>query len=75
MRKGIYYKLEVYDVNNVPLSPQSLEKQLQWIMEDADKHEGNTPDTICIYHNILSPYTTLTNMKVMPQIQSVYTTT
>ncbi len=40
MRKGVYYKLDVFDVNNVPLSPQSLEKQLEWIIHDADKHEG-----------------------------------
>ena len=40
MRKGLYYKLDVYDTEGRPLGPKSLEKQLQWIVEDAELHEG-----------------------------------
>lgn len=37
-RQGLYYVLDVYDVEGNPLNQQSLEKQLQWIVDDADKH-------------------------------------
>ena len=40
LRRGLYYKLDVYDTEGKALSPQSLEKQLDWIIRDADKHEG-----------------------------------
>ena len=40
MRKGLYYKLNVYDSEGNPLSPRSLEKQLDWILEDADRNIG-----------------------------------
>lgn len=35
---GVYYRLDLYDVRGRPLSPQSLEKQLEWILEDANQH-------------------------------------
>lgn len=40
MRRGIYYKLHVYDSEGNPLSPKSLEKQLDWIIKNADEHLG-----------------------------------
>ena len=40
MHKGIYYKLDVYDKRGQPVLPQNLQEQLQWIVEDANKHQG-----------------------------------
>ena len=40
MRKGLYYRLDVVDIKGEPLSPQMLEKQIQWIVDDADQHQG-----------------------------------
>ncbi len=42
MRQGLYYKLDVYDLEGRPLGPQTLEKQLQWIVDDAELHQGIT---------------------------------
>jgi len=38
MRKGVYYKLFVYDRKGQPLTAQSLEQQLKFIMADAEQH-------------------------------------
>ncbi|KAI0232984.1 Carnitine O-palmitoyltransferase 1, liver [Lamellibrachia satsuma] len=38
-RHGIYYQLDVFDVDGLPLSAQSWEKQMQWIVDDADRHK------------------------------------
>jgi carnitine O-palmitoyltransferase 1 len=38
MCKGLYYKLDVYDTKCCQLSPQSLQKQLDWIVADTDIH-------------------------------------
>ncbi|KAL8584079.1 hypothetical protein ACOMHN_022419 [Nucella lapillus] len=38
--KGVMYVLEVYDSHRRLLSPQSLQKQFQWIINDADNHQG-----------------------------------
>ena len=40
MRRGVYYVLDVVDSSGNLLTPQSLEKQLQWIIDDADKYAG-----------------------------------
>ena len=40
MRKGLYYKVDVYDKKGNILTPQTLEEVLEYIVEDADKHEG-----------------------------------
>ncbi|XP_045183818.2 carnitine O-palmitoyltransferase 1, liver isoform-like isoform X2 [Mercenaria mercenaria] len=37
-RKGIFYKLDMYDSNRKLVSAVSLQKQLHWIMQDAEKH-------------------------------------
>jgi len=37
-RKGFYYKVDVYDALGNILTPQNLEKQFEWIIQDADKH-------------------------------------
>ncbi|XP_070535629.1 carnitine O-palmitoyltransferase 1, liver isoform-like isoform X2 [Ptychodera flava] len=43
MRKGLYYKLDMYDVNGQVLAPMTAAKQLEWIIEDADKQlESNS---------------------------------
>lgn len=38
--KGVMYALEVYDAHRRLLSPQILHKQFQWIIDDADNHQG-----------------------------------
>lgn len=45
---GVYYRLDLYDVRGRPLSPQSVEKQLELIMEDADKHVGKFSITLYV---------------------------
>lgn len=40
MRKGLYYKVDVYDKKGNILTPQTLEEIFQFIIEDADKHEA-----------------------------------
>jgi hypothetical protein len=40
MRKGIYYQLLVIDQKGQPLTPQSIESQLDWILKDAEEHLG-----------------------------------
>ncbi|WAR11189.1 CPT1A-like protein [Mya arenaria] len=37
-RKGILYKLDVFDKNRKLVTPANLQKQIHWIMADADKH-------------------------------------
>lgn len=39
MFKGIYYALNVYDMDGNLLNPQNLEKQLQWIVDDVTRLE------------------------------------
>jgi hypothetical protein len=39
-RKGILYVLDMYDSNRKLLTPVTLQKQLHWIMKDAEKHLG-----------------------------------
>ena len=39
-RKGIWYKLHVFDQYGKILSPQVFEKQFQWIINDADANKG-----------------------------------
>lgn len=41
MRKGLYYKVDVYDKKGNILTPQTLEEVLEFIIEDADKHEAS----------------------------------
>nr|KAG5707252.1 hypothetical protein BaRGS_000026 [Batillaria attramentaria] len=38
-RKGVLYMMKVYDQHRKLLAPQVLEKQLQWIIEDAEKYQ------------------------------------
>jgi len=40
MREGLYYKLDVYDVDGQPLTPQSFEFELNNIIQDAQRHLG-----------------------------------
>lgn len=35
---GVYYKLNVYDCENNPLSSKRLEEHIQYLVEDAEKH-------------------------------------
>lgn len=37
-RKGVLYRLEMYDKNGRLLTPTLIQKQLDWIIKDADKH-------------------------------------
>lgn len=39
LRKGLIYKLNMFDIDSKLLSPANLEQQIQWIIEDADKHQ------------------------------------
>ena len=48
-RHGIYYQVDVFDVDGLPLSAQSWEKQMQWIVDDADRHKGVTIFNIILY--------------------------
>ncbi|ELU04678.1 hypothetical protein CAPTEDRAFT_111807 [Capitella teleta] len=38
MRKGIYYQVQITDLKGQPLTPQTLESQISWIIADADEH-------------------------------------
>lgn len=38
--KGFFYKLDVYDAANQILFPTTLEHQIEWIMQDAEKREA-----------------------------------
>lgn len=40
LRKGVFYKVNVYSPRNRPVPPQVLEKQFQSILEDAEAHQG-----------------------------------
>ena len=40
LRKGIYYKLDMHDTDGQPLAPYTIEKQIEWILQDADKQQG-----------------------------------
>ncbi|CAH1790020.1 unnamed protein product [Owenia fusiformis] len=40
-RKGVIYKVNMFDKKGQPLQPSTMEKHFQWIIEDADKHEGD----------------------------------
>ena len=40
LRKGIYYKLDMFDVSGQPLAPCTIEKQIEWIIKDADEQQG-----------------------------------
>lgn len=55
MRRGIYYKLHVYDKMNQLLCPTSLEEQIEWIVKDAEKHA----DSISEEEKRISALTTL----------------
>ena len=48
MHRGVYYKLQVFDVKNQILSRSSLEKKLQWIVDDAEKHSGT-----CVTYGVI----------------------
>nr|XP_034320165.1 carnitine O-palmitoyltransferase 1, liver isoform-like isoform X2 [Crassostrea gigas] len=37
-RKGVLYRCEMYDKNGRLLTPTLIQKQLDWIINDADKH-------------------------------------
>ena len=34
------YKLDLYDTNRKLVTPANVQKQLHWIMQDAEKHIG-----------------------------------
>ncbi|KAL4216366.1 hypothetical protein ACF0H5_024093 [Mactra antiquata] len=44
-RKGIMYKLEMFDSGRKLMSVEDLQKQLHWIMNDAEKHQASHSDT------------------------------
>ncbi|XP_072021123.1 carnitine O-palmitoyltransferase 1, liver isoform-like [Amphiura filiformis] len=39
LRKGIYYKLDMFDTAGQPLAPYAIEKQIEWILQDADSQQ------------------------------------
>jgi len=39
-RRGLYYRLDVFDHKRQLLMPQTLQKQLDWIVADADQTAG-----------------------------------
>jgi len=39
-RRGLYYQLDVFDDERQLLMPQTLQKQLDWIIADADEEIG-----------------------------------
>ena len=43
----------MFDVAGLPLSAQSWEKQMQWIVDDADRHKGVVMLTFNIILNII----------------------
>ncbi|XP_054750038.2 carnitine O-palmitoyltransferase 1, liver isoform-like [Lytechinus pictus] len=40
-RKGLYYKLDTHDSKGKMISAMAMQKQIEWIMEDADKREDS----------------------------------
>ncbi|XP_069103160.1 carnitine O-palmitoyltransferase 1, liver isoform-like [Argopecten irradians] len=44
LRKGILYKVSVFDKKGKLLTPLQLEKQLEWVIEDADTQTGNASE-------------------------------
>lgn len=36
--RGVYYKLDCYDVNNNPLTAKKIEEYIQFLVDDADKN-------------------------------------
>ncbi|XP_052265796.1 carnitine O-palmitoyltransferase 1, liver isoform-like [Dreissena polymorpha] len=40
-RKGVMYKLDMFDMDRKLVSPADLQKQLHWIMMDAERHLGD----------------------------------
>ncbi|XP_071941024.1 carnitine O-palmitoyltransferase 1, liver isoform-like [Antedon mediterranea] len=38
-RKGVMYKLDIFDSSGQLLSPKSFQDQIQWIIEDADSNQ------------------------------------
>ncbi|XP_048251117.1 carnitine O-palmitoyltransferase 1, liver isoform-like isoform X2 [Haliotis rufescens] len=55
LRKGVFYKVNVYSPRNRPVPPQVLEKQFQSILEDAEAHQ----DSLCMGEESLPALTTL----------------
>lgn len=53
--KGVYYKLNVYDSDNNPLTAKRLEEHIQFIVDDSEKHHHN----ICDEEKTISSLTTL----------------
>ena len=39
-RRGVLYKLDMFDKNGRLLTPTLIQRQLDWIIRDADKHAG-----------------------------------
>ena len=48
MRKGIIYKMDVFDVTGKMLTAIQIKKQLDWIIQDAETHLG----TVSVLYNI-----------------------
>eukprot|EP00106_Octopus_bimaculoides_P020375 XP_014787817.1 PREDICTED: carnitine O-palmitoyltransferase 1, liver isoform-like [Octopus bimaculoides] len=40
LRRGLIYKLNMYDIDGKLLSAASLQKQLEWIIDHADQHQS-----------------------------------
>ncbi|KAL3887263.1 hypothetical protein ACJMK2_027207 [Sinanodonta woodiana] len=38
-RKGLMYKLDLFDAKRKLISPRNLQRQLDWIIEDAENHQ------------------------------------
>ncbi|XP_033105689.1 carnitine O-palmitoyltransferase 1, liver isoform-like [Anneissia japonica] len=38
-RKGVMYKVDMFDSNGELLSPKSIQDQLEWIIDDAERHQ------------------------------------
>ncbi|KAK3596698.1 hypothetical protein CHS0354_038035 [Potamilus streckersoni] len=38
-RKGLMYKLDMFDAKRKLITPRNLQRQLDWIIEDADNHQ------------------------------------
>lgn len=51
-RKGVLYRLEMYDKNGRLLTPTLIQKQLDWIINDADKHTGTAVDLFTSHFNL-----------------------
>ncbi|XP_052833401.1 carnitine O-palmitoyltransferase 1, liver isoform [Octopus bimaculoides] len=41
LRRGLIYKLNMYDIDGKLLSAASLQKQLEWIIDHADQHQNS----------------------------------